>query len=199
MTPPEFEISMSDKSSPESIHNFHVLSNRFSELEKIGEKLLLKNTEVEQSEATRFRSDNNDELYIYPKAREWYLNKEQDLNEGSFSLLGTVNVIPFINENGEILVLMSDNNFEDIKLLPLSKKRYSSIDTYYYGLRGLQSSEVLGDYSGDKEDYNNVKGFLEELTGLKINEFYIGLSRIEDSREAGQIQEGGIQFSIDLK
>jgi hypothetical protein len=197
MTPTfELSIAIDNTSTPESIKNADILSSRFSELQKDGNRFSIKRN-YENEESVVLNNHYDEELCMYPETGEWTLNKEDDLVEHSFNLLGKVNLIPFMTDNGGIRVLMTDNDFEKTIVLPLEKGSswshfYGKLDPYMYPERG--------DFYNDRDEYIESIELLEEITDLEIIDFFIRVTpATKDTSKKGEIRESEIQLAIELK
>lgn len=194
---PIFELAVSDINSPESIKNARTLSERFLEIGIDGDRFRIRPSNNNNNEFMTLTNHHDEELYIYPESEEWSLNKEVDLLESSFNLLGKVNIIPFWTNKGEIRVLMTDNNFERTLVLPLIDSRSFS---HLYGRIDPSMFPERGDFFKDKEQYIQAIELLERITDLEVKDFFIRVRPpFTDLNKTGEIRDSEVQLAIDLK
>jgi hypothetical protein len=192
--PPTFELVMGEGNPPESFHNHKRLAVRFSELEKKNDIFIIQDPDYNE-EHIEIRNEFGEELYIYPDSKKWFFNKEQNLKFGDLKILDLVNIIPLRENNDDLQILITNNNLESIEHLKMYRSHHSS--SYFFGKVELTMCGECGDYFTDKEHYNQVKRKLEELTGLKIEDFFVRI--FEPSEGKGILKYGIVQIAIELK
>jgi hypothetical protein len=193
---PKFELAMSNASTQEPIKNAHTLSKRFPEIGVDGDTVYIE-LSYDHDEFLTLTNHQDEELHIYPESGEWFLNKEVDLLERPFNLLGKVNIIPFQPNKGEIRVLMTDNDLEKTLVLYLEEgspysRFYGKVDPSMFPARGV--------FFKNRDDYIQAIELLEQITDLEIKDFFVRVTpSTGDPFWKGEIRRSEVQLAVDLK